>query len=484
MKVEPEAARGAARAGVGRSGKALQRRLTAAFVAALAVVIALALVVFDTTRRAIEASRQVARTQEVLRTLDGVEAALATAQAAVRGFAITGDEIHLRDLGRAVSSLESRVQKLRDLTLGNDSQQRRWQVLRTRLDERVMLFERMTLLRRTEGAGAAREFLKSVYPPAKTGVVRAVLGEMEEEETRLLAQWTRQEERRRAAALTAVVALTAAFALLFTLGYFVIRRQVAEIVRLNSALLGRTEEVEAVNRELEGFSYSVSHDLRAPLRAIDGFSRMLAQDYGERIDEEGRRRVRVILDNTRKMGQLIDALLDFSRLGKKPLACSAIDMTALAGEAYRELRAAHPEGAPVFDLAPLPGGWGDAALLRQVFANLLSNALKYAQKDRAPRIEVRGWAEGGSNVYCVKDNGVGFDMAYYDKLFGVFQRLHSEKEFPGTGVGLAIVQRVVTRHGGRVWAESRPGEGSSFYFSLPKAASGGFAAPGAGGALT
>ena len=151
-------------------------------------------------------------------------------------------------------------------------------------------------------------------------------------------------------------------------------------------------------------------------------------------------------------------------------------MTALAGEVYRELRTADPEGSPVFDLAQLPKGWGDAAMLRHVLANLLSNALKYVRKDRAPRIEVRGWAEDGRNVYCVKDDGIGFDMAHYDKLFGVFQRLHSA-EFPGTGVGLAIVQRIVTRHGGKVWAESKPDEGSSFYFSLPQAAMSGFTDP-------
>jgi len=239
----------------------------------------------------------------------------------------------------------------------------------------------------------------------------------------------------------------------------------------------RTAQLEAANQELEGFSYSVSHDLRSPLRAIDGFSRMLTEDYGARLDDEGRRRLAVIRENSRRMGRLIDDLLDFARLGKKPLARSAIDMSSLAGEVYRELRAANPEGAPVFDLGPLPAGWGDPAMLRQVLANLLSNALKYVSKGRAPRIEMKGWADGDHNVYCVKDDGVGFDMAYYDKLFGVFQRLHSEEEFPGTGVGLAIVQRVVTRHGGRVWAESKPDEGSSFYFSLPKAAMNGFAVP-------
>jgi len=254
-------------------------------------------------------------------------------------------------------------------------------------------------------------------------------------------------------------------------------------VELERRVAERTAQLDAANKELEAFSYSVSHDLRAPLRAIDGFSQMLVEDFAGPLGGEGARRLDVIRDNSRRMGQLIDALLDFARLGKKPLAFSAIDMTALAREVYRELRAVQPEGEAEFDLAALPTGWGDSALLRQVLANLLSNALKYAGKDRVQRIEVSGRADGAENVYCVKDNGVGFNMAYYDKLFGVFQRLHTEKEFSGTGVGLAIVQRVVARHGGRVWAESAPDRGASFYFSLPQAAGGGAAPPASTGGL-
>jgi len=462
-------------AGASRSGS-LQRRLTAAFAGALAVVIALALAVFHTAERALDSSRQVAQAHEVLQVMVGVEGALLMAQSAVRGFVITGDAIYLRDRDNAVLSLESRVRRLRDLTADSESQQKRWRMLRDRLDGRMELLDRLVLVRQTEGADAARELLRSVYPPpppATTGRIRAITGEMVEEEERRLARRTQEEEKASGLAVAAGLVLAVLFVLLFSLAYLAIRRQIAEAVRLNAILARRTEEVEAANRELESFSYSVSHDLRAPLRAIDGFSRMLTEDYGGRLDDEGRRRLGVIHENTRRMAQLIDDLLDFSRLGKRPLACSAVDMTALAGEVYRELRVAHPEGEAVFDLAPLPQGWGDAAMLRQVLANLLSNSLKYVGKDRVPRIEVSGRAEGAENVYCVKDNGVGFDMAYYGKLFGVFQRLHSEKEFSGTGVGLAIVQRVVARHGGRVWAESAPDRGASFYFSLPEASTGG-----------
>ena len=243
-----------------------------------------------------------------------------------------------------------------------------------------------------------------------------------------------------------------------------VRRHAEELER---RVAERTAELEAVNRELESFSYSVSHDLRAPLRAIDGFARMLEEDYGARLDEEGRRLLGVVRSSSRRMGQLIDDLLDFSRLGRQAMAPRVVDMAALVREVAAMLT--HGGNTSV-EVAALPAAQADAALLRQVWANLIGNAIKYSGKRGEPCVAVGGSAEAGENVYWVRDNGVGFDMRYADKLFGVFQRLHGADEFPGTGVGLAIVQRVVARHGGRVWAESRPGEGACFYFSLPRGA--------------
>lgn len=236
-------------------------------------------------------------------------------------------------------------------------------------------------------------------------------------------------------------------------------------VELERRVAERTAELEAVNKELESFSYSVSHDLRAPLRAVDGFSRMLEEDYSGKLDDEGRRLLNVIRDSGRKMGQLIDDLLTFSRLGKKLIAASGIDMMEQARAVFGEL--ADGDDRIRLELGPLPAAWGDPALVRQVWLNLLSNAIKFSAQRPAPLVTVTGRVDATGNIYCVKDNGAGFDMRYYDKLFGVFQRLHSPEEFPGTGVGLAIVQRVVARHGGRVWAEGKEGEGAAFYFALP-----------------
>jgi len=234
---------------------------------------------------------------------------------------------------------------------------------------------------------------------------------------------------------------------------------------LETRVSERTRELEAANKELESFSYSVSHDLRAPLRAVDGYARMLEEDYGPRLDDEGRRLLGVVRDSSRRMGELIDDLLAFSRLGRQELAKRPIDMTTLAREVIAKLAA---ESRAQVHLAALPAAEADRALFRQVWVNLIGNALKYSGTREAARIEIGGSEAPGENLYWVRDNGVGFDMRYAGKLFGVFQRLHSADQFPGTGVGLAIVQRVVARHGGRVWAEGRLGEGAVFSFSLPK----------------
>jgi len=231
----------------------------------------------------------------------------------------------------------------------------------------------------------------------------------------------------------------------------------------------RTAELEASNKELESFSYSVSHDMRAPVRAVSGFTRLLTNTYSAVLDEEGRETLKMIDKEAGRMGQLIDDLLAFSRLGKKEIQKRRVDMKVLAQEALNEVikdRLQKSNAEVIID--ELPPARCDNNLLRQVFINLISNALKYSEPNPKPKVHIGFLNENGSTVYFIKDNGVGFDMKYYNKLFGVFQRLHSQEEFRGTGIGLAIVQRIIIRHGGRVWAESKPGDGATFYFSLPR----------------
>ncbi len=251
---------------------------------------------------------------------------------------------------------------------------------------------------------------------------------------------------------------------------YAIERNRAEkqIRRLNLELEKSLMELKEVNKELEAFSYSVSHDLRAPLRAITGFSNILLEDYTDTLDAEGKRLLNVIQSNTKKMGQLIDDLLSFSRLGRKEIKKSNVNMEDLAKSIFEELRIIDPERITKLNLQTLPPARGDPTLIREVFVNLLTNAIKFTKNTLNAVIEIGGESKGRENIYYVKDNGVGFDMEYVNKLFGVFQRLHSDKEFEGTGVGLAIVQRVIHRHGGKVWAEGKVNEGATFYFTLPK----------------
>ena len=240
-----------------------------------------------------------------------------------------------------------------------------------------------------------------------------------------------------------------------------------ELAEANQNLRKTHEELKSALRELDGFSYSVSHDLRSPLRAIEGFSRILEEEHSASLDEEGRRLLNIIRDGGAKMGRLIDGLLSFSRLGKQPLALAAVDMDLLVSEVVADLRLREQQPPNLVILQALPSADGDRALLRQVWVNLLSNAAKYSATRKQPRIEVAGTRESTETIYSVADNGVGFDMQYAGKLFGVFQRLHAEDEFPGTGVGLSFVQRIVSRHGGRVWAEGAIDKGATFFFALP-----------------
>lgn len=231
------------------------------------------------------------------------------------------------------------------------------------------------------------------------------------------------------------------------------------------------EEAKAVNRELEAFSYSVSHDLRAPLRAINGYAEILREDFGEKMEEGVTRVLNIISANSRRMGQLIDDLLRFSKVGKKAINRSYVEMSEIVNPIIGELLDSEKDRDIKIDRQDLGHARVDVSMMRQVWTNLLSNALKYTQKKAQARIEVGCYVDGDERIYYVKDNGAGFDMKFVDKLFGVFQRLHDDEDFQGTGVGLALVKRIIDKHNGRIWVEAVENEGATFYFSLPKSES-------------
>lgn len=241
------------------------------------------------------------------------------------------------------------------------------------------------------------------------------------------------------------------------------------VVALNDLNQDLERRIHERTKELESFSYSVSHDLRTPLRAIDGFSKILMEDYGDKLDEEGVRLLSIVRNNTDRMGQLIDDILQFSRMGRQELSLAPVDMAHLVRTVFAELLATCAGRDVRLEVGLLPPTLADSALIRQVLVNLLTNAIKFTQPRETARIEVSGTVEGKHSVFCVRDNGVGFDMQYVDKLFGVFERLHGSNEFEGTGIGLAIVRQIVVRHGGKVWAEGKLGEGAAFHFTLPHA---------------
>ena len=251
-------------------------------------------------------------------------------------------------------------------------------------------------------------------------------------------------------------------------------KRAAELLIANKELLFQNEEkrnqaaeLEEANKELESFSYSVSHDLRAPLRAINGFTQVLLEDYIDQFNEDAKSLLNEVIINSNKMGELIDNLLEFSRIGKQHVARVSVDIKQLVDTVILELKQLEPARNFNINIRDLANVSGDRNMLKQVFINLLSNAFKYTSKTKDAVIEIGSYVEDEQHIYYVKDNGAGFDMRYYDKLFGVFQRLHSSNEFDGTGVGLAIIHKIIAKHQGKVWAEGKVGEGACFYISLP-----------------
>jgi len=247
-------------------------------------------------------------------------------------------------------------------------------------------------------------------------------------------------------------------------------KQVEKIRGLNAELRRRASELEASVAELDAFSYSVSHDLRTPLRAVDGFSHILEEDYAAKLDDEGRRVLGVIRSEAQRMDRLISDLLSFSRLSRQRIQPEPIDMRAMAREVFDELMRQETGRDVRLDLGTMEPAIGTKAMMRQVWVNLIGNAIKFTKGRKAAEIRIGMETDkDGEKVYFIRDNGAGFDMRHADKLFGVFQRLHGAEEFPGTGVGLALVQRIIHRHKGRIWGEGEVGKGAAFFFTVPKA---------------
>ena len=489
------------------------------FVLAILMLSAMAAVSYRIIDNFVERVDHVERTQRILLVNHEVSALLKDAVIAQRGFVITGEARYLVPIAADMANVQDRLGQLRTLLGSGDEQTLRRLDDLERLGKAIIDVIAESIRLKQSGIAAESPKLVSLIDAGKRDLdqVRALLLGIRTDANQALmgqlheSQATGQTVTRVLVLteLVSVVILVVAFGLLMrevalrSLAEQAIRqandelerrivertaelaaanvhleqeiaehrRARSENVALNQTLetrvSRRTEELEDAYQQMESFGYSVSHDLRAPLRAIMGYARMLESDHAEQLDIDARQMLQAIVDSSRKMGQLIDDLLAFSRLSRAPMEREFVDMKMLAEEAMAAIEV-RPELGPIRrTVLSMPQVRCDTPLLRQVWSNLLSNAAKFSVAGPDAVIEAGGYRIGRELVYFVRDHGVGFDMRYYHKLFGVFERLHAEEEFPGTGVGLAVVKRIVVRHGGRVWAEGAPDKGATFYFALP-----------------
>lgn len=453
-----------------------QIRLVAlVFLAALLVLAAIAALAYFNSLKDSENDRWVDHTYEVIVTSEQVFSDERGAAATARGYLLTGDPRFMKGYTTFREGIAGKLEELEALVADNTDEARR--VANLRRENDVLLSQLADTVRlRGSGASGLDSRVSALVMDTNHSMaqLRAGTAGMESTEGRLLAvrreHAARGQRQTLATMLGGVILSLAALLsclLLLTREIATRRRTEVQVRRLNEQLAVRNAELEASNRELEGFSYSISHDLKGPLRAIDGFSQLLQNRYGSNVDPEATRLLGVVRENGQHMAALIEDLLAFSRMGRKPIQTSLLDMPALVGECIAEVLRSYPQ-RPTLVVGPLPHCRGDRTLIRQVWTNLISNAVKYSGLNPRAYVEITGREEGQECIYSVRDNGVGFDMQYYPKLFGVFQRLHQAEEFPGTGVGLAIAMRAVTKHGGRLWADAALGKGATFLFSLPR----------------
>lgn len=385
----------------------------------------------------------------------------------MRGYVITGDESYLAPYDSARQVLNTDINALLMNTRSKPLQNERVKEIQSLIAERVKLASDIIEARK-QGFEQARQLVQSGEGKAKMDEIRTLVNQIQETERIQFRQQNRISGNSLVQFQYAFISLLVISGIVVMISFFILNKHLNARDKVEHNLREASAEISELNKELEGYTYSVSHDLRAPLRSIAGYSQVLKEDYADKLDQEGNRVIDVVIRNAKQMGQLIDDLLHFSRVGRKEVSQVYCNMDEMVQNAIDELIAHDPSKRSVITVRALDPAHADASMLKQVWVNLIANAIKYSSKKPDPRIEIGSSQHDGEVCYFVKDNGVGFNMAYKDKLFGVFQRLHKSNEFEGTGVGLALVKRIVGRHGGRIWAEAQLNEGATFYFTLPK----------------
>jgi signal transduction histidine kinase len=453
------------RSAIGRDLRRVEIKVLAAFLVALALLILAGGYTYTTSVAFADSVEWVTHTQEVRVSLAELSGSIANAELAQRDFLLTAELGRKEGFERLINDGTERLESLARLVADNPSQLANLAVLRAAVTRRIEVMRGGFTALDHFGVAAARAVV--AVARSANADIPALVKRMDEAELRLLSERQAASEHNHVVTFISLVLTLALAATLFMALFRGIRSEMKIRENLEQELQAKAKLLEESNQELESFSYSVSHDLRAPLRAIDGFALMMEEDYLGRLDAEGRRFLTVIRENTKRMGALVDDLLAFSRLGRQAVSKSPVNMEALVREVLDEALRDHKGTPPLIQIEQLPTANADRGLLRQVWVNLISNALKYGSKSAQPTITVSGQRSPTECAYVIRDNGVGFSMDYVEKLFGVFQRLHRADEFEGSGVGLAIVHRIVSRHGGRIWAEGAINQGAVFSFALP-----------------
>lgn len=431
-----------------------------------------------------------AHTLEVISQTETLVAQVRTAESAARGYVLTGMDTYQARYTAAINQIHDTTAHLQRLTGDNTSQQVRIVMLNTRIEARLSALEAGLAVRRVQPHGAIDPVLLGPVlqdTPDRMDSVQMTIRDIEAEENGLLARRTADATSARrwvwgsftlAFALDFML-LVAAFELLVRSGrdrekiaassdeISALNRQLTSVnEELESRVEQRTRELEASNQELEAFSYSVSHDLRAPLRTIDGFSLALEEDFGEKLDAQGKDYISRVRNGVQRMGTLIDSLLQLSRVTRSDAQRERVDLSQLATLVFREIQSSDSEREVNWIAQPGMMAEADPRLMRIAFENLIGNAWKFTARTPDPTITFGSSSQDDKTVYFLRDNGAGFDMQYVDRLFTAFQRLHGEREFKGSGIGLATVSRIIRRHHGSIWAEAEPGKGATFFFTL------------------
>ena len=424
-----------------------------------------------------EANNDAARSQETLRQLERVISTMVDAETGMRGYVISGEGRYLEPYNNALATIGGQMGYLKDLLDQSRGVDGHFDQLRIAVSQQIAF--RRSVVEKIKAANGDEQLRRAIkIDEGKRGMdeIRRLVADLQKSQEKALADRKRKSERMDFQATAALIALVGCVIGMLIGGRKLLRHYLDEraknekrITELAEESKRRAAEMEALNKELEAFSYSVSHDLRAPLRHIAGFSDMLQHHVDGSLDEKGKRYLNTIAESAKRMGHLIDDLLVFSRMGRAEMRHERVNLDKMFDETIEEFAPDIGSRKVNWKRHRLPEVSADRSLLKQVVVNLLSNALKYSSTREVSEIEIGSRDEADEHVIYVRDNGVGFDMAYANKLFGVFQRLHDGTQFEGTGIGLANVRRIVTRHGGRVWAEAELDKGATFYFSLPKA---------------